>query len=68
VCDVCATPSLIRTGAPTSVKALLLTLQRIPAKRLPLPGGARFNVRQLHQSSRALDANGFLMASEGLAK
>ena len=49
---------LFRTGAADFREALRLTPQRIPAKRLALPGGALVNVRQLHQPSRALKANG----------
>ncbi len=58
VCDVCAAPSLCQTGAADFRDALRLTPQRIPAKRWALPGGALVNVRQLHQPSRALKANG----------
>ena len=38
VCDVCATPSLFQTGAADFHEGLRLTPQRVPAKRLTLPG------------------------------
>ena len=45
-----------RRVPPTSTKTLRLTPQRVPAKRLALPGGARFIVRQLQQSGARISA------------